>query len=73
MPADPLCATADRARSLDTSGLRRIALSATRHTAEAMVLSAGKPVVAGISEANGVKQLGVLRLQSKLIFGDGFH
>ena len=59
--------------SFDGNGLRRISLSTTYDSAEAMVLSAGKPVIAGISEANGVQQLGVLRMQSDLIFSGGFQ
>ena len=59
--------------SFDGNGLLRISLSTTRDTAEAMVLSAGKPVIAGISEASDVKQLGVLRMQSDLVFSDGFQ
>lgn len=59
--------------SFDGNGLRRIALSTTYDSAEAMVLSAGKPVIVGISEANGVEQLGVLRMQSDLIYSNGFQ
>ncbi len=59
--------------SFDGNGLRRIALSATKDTAEAMVLSAGKPVIAGISYVDDVTQLGVLRMQSDLIFSNGFE
>lgn len=57
--------------SFDGNGVLRIAVASDNSDgAEAMTLAAGKPVVAGFMYSTG-RNIGVLRLQSDLIFSNG--
>ena len=59
--------------SFDANGVARYSLSSQRDVAESVVLSAGKPVIAGRTTPAGGIDVGisVMRLQSDLIFTDG--
>lgn len=53
------------------NGVARYALSTSQDDAESIVLSAGKPIIAGKTYVGGSVGVSVLRLQSDLIFTDG--
>lgn len=53
------------------NGVARYALSTNSDEAQAMLLSAGKPVIAGRAVVSGGTGIAILRLQSDLIFSDG--
>lgn len=57
--------------TFDGNGVARYALSTSEDKAEAIVLSAGKPLIAGRTYVSGGVGVSILRLQSDLIFTDG--
>lgn len=59
--------------TFDGNGVARYTLSTSQDEAQAMVLSAGKPVIAGRTYVSGGVGVSVLRLQSDLIFADDFE
>lgn len=60
--------------AFDANGLVRIpVVPDNTDGAEAMILVAGKPVVAGYAYIAGRRDIGILRLQSDLIFADGLE
>ena len=63
--------TGDLDNSFDSNGVARYMLSTARDEGQAMILSAGKPVIAGRASVNGGGGVAILRLQSDLMFTDG--
>jgi len=57
--------------TFDGNGVARYALSTSSDEAQAMLLYAGKPLIAGRTYVSGGVGVSILRLQSDLIFTDG--